>query len=140
MEMIKQLSNASQALHFAMMLVKRWQDNPTASEIEVVVREPKRNNDQNALFHSLCQQAAEKYNALPNKVKDTAAGFWKEEWKGKLGIKEVHIDLEENPSVIVLSTKKYSRPQMALFVDKIIAYMDTQYQILLEIKTNEPRI
>ncbi len=129
-------NNVSAALHLAMMLQKRYEDNPDAADVELVLREPKRNNDQNALFHALCEQMAEKAkycSKLNDKFLNTAE-WWKDEFKCKLGKKEVHFDIEENPTVMVVSTTKYSKPEMALFVDKIIAFADTQYGISLEIK------
>lgn len=114
---------------------ERLRANP--APFEITIGDQKRNNDQNALFHAVCQQAADKYNASPTAIKNTTAGLWKATFKEKLGKKIVYFDIEENPIVEVVSTTKYTKPEMALFVDKIIAFCDTQYGISLEIKSGE---
>lgn len=125
--MIKQLTNASQALHFAMMVVKRWQDNPQASEIEVVVREPKRSGKQNSLIHALFEQCAAKTG-----YKDYI--WWKDELKSKIGLKSVHFDMFENPTIFIKGTSEYSKPKLALFVEKLQAHMMIEHKVEIDIK------
>lgn len=127
MEMIKQLSNASQALHLAMMLIKRWQDNPQASEIEVVIREPKRSGKQNSLIHALFEQCA-----IKTGQKD--AEWWKDELKSKVGLKSVHFDMFEQPTIFIKGTSEYKKPELALFVQKLQAHMATEHKVEIDIK------
>lgn len=86
----------------------------------------KRTLDQNALLHAVVSDCAKKTG-----IKD--AHWWKDELKLKLGLKEVHFDLDEQPFVIVVSTTRYSTKQMGQFVEKIQAYMKTEYDIDIEL-------
>lgn len=135
-------NNVSQAMQMAIMLQKRWESNPDAADVELVVREPKRSLKQNSLLHAIFQQCADK---TPHKwVRSTltdilfrrlgSPGFWKDELKSKLGKKEVHFDLEDNPTVIMVSTSDYTKPEMADFVTKIQAHMKQVYDVDIEIK------
>jgi len=127
----KTIHNAKEAAELASQLLKRFAV-ADAKPIEVKISEAKRNSDQNALFHSLCQQAAEKSNS--QEPQTAKAEWWKNEFKAKLGKKEVHFDLNDQPTIFVISTTRYSKSEMASFVDKIIAYCDTDFGISLEIK------
>ncbi len=77
---------------------------------------------QNSLLHAVFEDC---YNLTG--IKD--AKWWKRELKNKLGLKEVHIDMHDQPTVIVLSTAEYSTKQMAEFCEKIVAYMKIEYGV-----------
>jgi hypothetical protein len=87
----------------------------------------KRNLSQNDLLHAIFEECAKKTG-----LKD--AYWFKNELKNKLGLKEVHIDLDDMPTVIVVSTTKYNKKQMSDFIEKIIAYMAMNYQVVIETK------
>lgn len=82
----------------------------------------KRTLDQNALMHAVFEECVRQ-----TKLKD--AHWWKNELKCKLGLKEVHFDIEDQPHVIVLSTTQYNTAQMAKFCEKIVAHMKTDYNV-----------
>lgn len=84
----------------------------------------KRNLPQNDLLHAIFKECAKKTGLK-------SATWFKNELKGKLGLKEVHIDLDDMPSVIVVSTTKYNKKQMSDFIEKIYAYMAQNYNVIL---------
>lgn len=120
-------SNISAAAAVALMLAKRWEANPDAADVELVVREPKRSNKQNSLIHALFEQCAK----LTGK-KD--AEWFKDELKAKIGLRSIHWDLFDVPTLFIKSTSEYSKPEMALFVEKLQAHMMTEYKVEIDIK------
>jgi len=90
--------------------------------VEVTLSAPKRTLPQNELIHAVFKECADK-----TKIKN--AEWWKTELKEKLGKKQVHFDLEENPSVITVSTTKYKKKEISDFVEKIKHHMAANYQV-----------
>jgi len=82
----------------------------------------KRTKPQNKLLHAVFKECTEKTG-----VKDAA--WWKIELKNKLGLKEVDFDIEDRPTVIVLSTTEYSASQVSVFCEKVVAHMKTEFDV-----------
>lgn len=109
----------------------------------------KRTIDQNKLLHAVFEDCARKtriqiidrVNNLQGFV-TKSADWWKNELKCKLGKKEVHFDLEEQPTIIVVSTTEYNTREMAEFCEKIVAHMKTEYGVDIELPdelNNKPK-
>jgi hypothetical protein len=81
-----------------------------------------RTNEQNKLLHAVFADCA-RLTGLKN------ANWFKNELKCKIGLKEVHFDLDEQPSLIVRSTTEYSTKEMAAFCEKIVAHMKMVYGV-----------
>lgn len=81
---------------------------------------------QNKLIHALFEDCAKLSN-----MKD--ASWWKEELKLKIGRKEVHFDMHDQPHVIVISTTEYSIPEAADFAQKLQAYMKVNYNVDIDL-------
>lgn len=71
----------------------------------------KRTLPQNSLFHAFCNECA-----IRTGIKNVH--WWKAYIKNKIGIKRVHIDLDEQPFVEVVSTTEYSKKQMSDLLEK----------------------
>lgn len=108
----------------------------------ILMRGLKRTVDQNALLHAVFAQCAstplwdDKKEAYYHK--DTK--WWKAELMNKLGKKSVHFDLDEQPTVMVVSTTEYNTKEMSDLCEKIKVYMDQTYSkeiILPESKNNK---
>jgi len=91
----------------------------------VSIKPEKRTTDQNSLIHALFEDCA-KLTKIKNAI------WWKNELKGKLGITDVHKDLEDRYSVIVLSTTEYSKEEISDFIVKVEVYMLENYEVLIK--------
>ena len=90
--------------------------------VKITTSELTRTLDQNWLIHAVFSDCA-KLTGLktPN--------WWKSELKCKIGLREVHFDIDEQPHLIVRSTTEYSTKEMATFCEKIVAYMKMNYDV-----------
>lgn len=120
-------NSVSQAMQVALLLQKRWESNSDAPDLELVLREPKRSSKQNSLIHGLFEQCAK----VTGK-KD--ADWWKDELKSKIGLKSVHFDMFEQPTVLIKGTGEYSKPEMTLFVEALQAHMSAFHKVEIDIK------
>lgn len=105
--------------------------NENAKPLSVKVTGVKRSLDQNALVHAVFEDCA-------RLTGEKNAGWWKEELKLKLGKKSVHIDLDDQPHVVVISTTDYSTAEMAAFCEKIVAHMKTDYDVDIVLPNDPP--
>lgn len=97
---------------------------------KVTITGTKRTINQNSLLHAVFEDCAKKTG-----LRD--AKFWKEHCKLKLGLKEVIIDLDDQPFLVVLSTTEYSTKQMGDFCKKIQVYMKVEYGVDIDLPNEE---
>lgn len=99
----------------------------------VLYRGLKRTGKQNKLLHAVFEECAKKASAFRAEGSYCDAIWWKNELKSKLGIKQVHFDIDDQPTVIIKSTTDYSTKEMGDFCEKIVAYMTTEYGVDIEL-------
>lgn len=117
--------NTAQAFDFSNKLMAAMEGG---KPIVIKYGYEKRSLPQNDLLHAIFKECAKK-TGIKN------AKWFKNELKNKLGLKEVHIDLEDEATVIVVSTAKYTKRQMSDFLEKIFAHMAEHYQVIIETRS-----
>lgn len=98
----------------------------------VLHRGLRRTIDQNALLHAVfadCRSKVPTFVWMDGVRRWPDVRWWKDELKSKLGLKEVHFDIDDMPTVIIKSTSEYSTKELSDFCEKIVAYMKTEYGV-----------